>query len=117
MAITDSNVLNPACALKLARLRLGGRRHAVLRTQAGLEVRCADERLFAPRRLARRLRGLGLHVEQARMHGFFPPSWPGTGNAFRLAQAWEARELLTPRPRRVTYALRLLVEGDQDQEQ
>jgi hypothetical protein len=35
----------------------------------------------------------------------------------RLAQAWEARELLTPRPRRVTYALRFLVEGEQDQEQ
>ena len=28
----------------------------------------------------------------------------------RLAQAWEARELLTARPRRVTYALRLLAE-------
>lgn len=33
----------------------------------------------------------------------------------RLAQAWEARELLTPRPRRVTYALRFLVEGEQEQ--
>jgi hypothetical protein len=30
----------------------------------------------------------------------------------RLAQAWEARELLTARPRRVTYALRLLAEED-----
>jgi hypothetical protein len=30
----------------------------------------------------------------------------------RLAQAWEARELLTGRPRRVTYALRLLAEED-----
>jgi hypothetical protein len=29
-----------------------------------------------------------------------------------LAQAWEASELLTKRPRRVTYALRLLAEGD-----
>jgi hypothetical protein len=29
-----------------------------------------------------------------------------------LAQAWEAGELLTKRPRRVTYALRLLAEGD-----
>jgi len=29
-----------------------------------------------------------------------------------LAQAWEARELLTKRPRRVTYALRVLVEGE-----
>jgi len=28
----------------------------------------------------------------------------------RLAQAWEAKELLTERPRRVTYALRLLAE-------
>jgi len=28
----------------------------------------------------------------------------------RLAQAWEAKELLTARPRRVTYALRLLAE-------
>jgi len=28
----------------------------------------------------------------------------------KLARAWEARELLTSRPRRVTYALRLLVE-------
>ncbi|MFQ6101438.1 MAG: hypothetical protein ACE5OS_09425 [Anaerolineae bacterium] len=32
-----------------------------------------------------------------------------------LAQAWEARELLTSRPRRVTYALRLLAEEDQGQ--
>jgi hypothetical protein len=31
-----------------------------------------------------------------------------------LAQAWEARELLTKRPRRVTYALRTLVEGAED---
>jgi hypothetical protein len=30
----------------------------------------------------------------------------------RLAQAWEARELLTARPRRVTYALRLLAEDE-----
>jgi hypothetical protein len=30
----------------------------------------------------------------------------------RLAQAWEARALLTGRPRRVTYALRLLAEED-----
>jgi len=29
----------------------------------------------------------------------------------KLAQAWEVRELLTSRPRRVTYALRMLVEG------
>jgi hypothetical protein len=29
-----------------------------------------------------------------------------------LAQAWEASELLTRKPRRVTYALRLLAEGD-----
>lgn len=29
-----------------------------------------------------------------------------------LAQAWEASELLTKRPRRVTYALQLLAEGD-----
>ena len=29
-----------------------------------------------------------------------------------LAQAWEASELLTKKPRRVTYALRLLAEGD-----
>jgi hypothetical protein len=29
-----------------------------------------------------------------------------------LARAWEASELLTGRPRRVTYALRLLAEGD-----
>jgi len=32
----------------------------------------------------------------------------------KLAQAWEARELLTSRPRRVTYALRVLVEEDQE---
>jgi len=31
-----------------------------------------------------------------------------------LAQAWEASELLTPRPRRVTYALRLLAEEGTD---
>ncbi len=31
----------------------------------------------------------------------------------KLAQAWESRELLTSRPRRVTYALRLLAEEDQ----
>ena len=30
----------------------------------------------------------------------------------KLAQAWEARELLTERPRRVTYALQLLAEED-----
>lgn len=30
----------------------------------------------------------------------------------RLAQDWEALGLLTPRPRRVTYALRALVEGE-----
>jgi hypothetical protein len=30
-----------------------------------------------------------------------------------LAQAWEAGELLTKKPRRVTYALRLLAEADQ----
>ena len=30
----------------------------------------------------------------------------------KLAQVWEVRELLTPRPRRVTYALRMLVEGE-----
>ncbi len=30
-----------------------------------------------------------------------------------LAQAWEARELLTSRPRRVTYALRVLATGDE----
>lgn len=30
-----------------------------------------------------------------------------------LAQAWETGELLTGRPRRVTYALRVLAEGDQ----
>ena len=30
----------------------------------------------------------------------------------RLAQAWEARELLTERPRRVTYALRVLAESE-----
>jgi len=30
----------------------------------------------------------------------------------KLAQVWEARELLTSRPRRVTYALRMLVEGE-----
>jgi hypothetical protein len=30
----------------------------------------------------------------------------------KLARAWEARELLTPRPRRVTYALRLLAETE-----
>jgi hypothetical protein len=30
-----------------------------------------------------------------------------------LAQAWEASELLTRRPRRVTYALQMLVEGEQ----
>jgi hypothetical protein len=29
-----------------------------------------------------------------------------------LAQTWETSELLTKRPRRVTYALRLLAEGD-----
>jgi hypothetical protein len=34
------------------------------------------------------------------------------GRLRRLAQAWEARELLTARPRRVTYALRLLAEED-----
>jgi len=28
----------------------------------------------------------------------------------KLAQAWEARELLTERPRRVTYALQALAE-------
>ena len=32
----------------------------------------------------------------------------------KLAQAWEARELLTSRPRRVTYALRLLAEEEQE---
>ena len=31
-----------------------------------------------------------------------------------LAQAWEARELLTTRPRRGTFALRTLVEGEED---
>ena len=30
----------------------------------------------------------------------------------RLAQAWETRELLTERPRRVTYALRVLAESE-----
>ena len=30
----------------------------------------------------------------------------------RLAQAWEVRELLTSRPRRVTYALQLLAEDE-----
>jgi len=33
----------------------------------------------------------------------------------KLAQAWEVRELLTSRPRRVTYALRLLVDSEHDQ--
>jgi len=32
----------------------------------------------------------------------------------RLAQAWEARELLTSRPRRVTYALRVLAEDERN---
>jgi len=32
----------------------------------------------------------------------------------RLAQAWEARELLTSRPRRVTYALQVLAEDERD---
>ncbi|HEY72134.1 MAG: hypothetical protein DRJ03_25925 [Chloroflexi bacterium] len=31
----------------------------------------------------------------------------------KLARAWEARELLTSRPRRVTYALRLLMEREE----
>jgi hypothetical protein len=29
-----------------------------------------------------------------------------------LAQAWESSELLTKKPRRVTYALQVLVEGE-----
>jgi hypothetical protein len=33
------------------------------------------------------------------------------GRLSALAQAWEAQELLTKRPRRVTYALRVLAEG------
>lgn len=34
-----------------------------------------------------------------------------------LAQAWEAAQLLTERPRRVTYALRVLAEGDDEEQQ
>jgi len=33
----------------------------------------------------------------------------------KLAQAWEARELLTPHPRRVTYVLRVLAEEEREE--
>jgi hypothetical protein len=33
----------------------------------------------------------------------------------RLAQSWEVRDLLTSRPRRVTYALRVLAEDEREE--
>ena len=64
------------------------------------------------RRLVRHaLDELGGHFNVRALHEVFGDE-VSRARLRRLAQAWEAKELLTERPRRVTYALRLLAEEE-----
>jgi 2-polyprenyl-3-methyl-5-hydroxy-6-metoxy-1,4-benzoquinol methylase len=96
LAVTDSNLLNPAMALKVWKLRRAGASGTTMRTETGTVVCSAPEQLISARRLARLLRGLGLEVVGPRLHVFFPPCLASVPPLFGLARIWDRAAGATP---------------------
>jgi len=89
LAVTDSNLLNPAMALKVWRLRRRGARGTTMQTETGAVVYSAPERLLSAPRVGHLLAGAGLELTASRLHVFFPPWCATVSPLWALARAWD----------------------------
>jgi SAM-dependent methyltransferase len=89
LIVTDSNLLNPAMAWKVLRLRWRGDTGETFVTEDGKQVHSEPEHLFGAGRMVRAVRRRGLEVQQAKMSVFFPPALSARPGLFRLARTWD----------------------------
>ncbi|MHC4789318.1 MAG: class I SAM-dependent methyltransferase [Planctomycetota bacterium] len=94
LAVTDSNLLNPAMALKVWRLRRQGAPGMTMTAETGATVHSAPERLFATGRVARLLCEGGLEVARVQRRVFFPPCCPAP--LLPVAKAWDRLAAAVP---------------------